>query len=115
MLLLGSTILCFELGCEIWSSVLWVAESVGAQHETLLVRARFLRTRLSLQREADEQSLVLTPPFSVNSVPQDLNCAVGLVWLIKVVQGIKSHIFHEASGRSQKAPMRWCSEDEMWC
>lgn len=57
---------------------MWIAESVGAQREILLVRARFLRTGLSLQREADEQSSVSTPPFSANSLAQDLNCAVGL-------------------------------------
>ena len=49
-----------------------VAERACAWRETPLVRARHLKTGLSLQREADEQSLVSTPPFSVNCLLLDL-------------------------------------------
>lgn len=78
MPLFGIAILCFELASESWSSIVRVAEREFARRETLLVRAWLLNTGLSLQREADEQSLVATPPFSVNCVLLDLlHCISG--------------------------------------
>lgn len=101
--------------------------------ETLLVGAWHLKTGLSLQREANEQGLVSTPPFSVNCLLLDLkSCtaylARGLVSQVlgfflfiflflavpRVVQGVKCHIFHQASGGSQKASVRWYGEDETY-